>query len=286
MDFPQDLNKLYHYSSPAGLMGIVRSKSLWFTNIHYQNDIEEYTYAYKLTKQIVDSEYQGFGYNDYINGAVTAVFTFSLSENDDQLSQWRGYCPTGGFSFSFDSEQLEEVITDNGLTLQKCIYDKQEQIAYIKAKIIGFTPAEWAKALEEHEQGNSSRYYNCHRSIREMPKALAQAAAIMKHEKFGEEAEWRLIKTYFDVRADIFTLNGNQTLFFKRDTIKFREAKDILIPYVEIPLVKNKEADPLKLSTIVVGPGPRQDLALQSCTYLGHDLHAITKVSLVPYRNW
>ena len=36
---------LYHYTSPAGLLGIVKSRSLWASGIHYLNDSSEYRHA-------------------------------------------------------------------------------------------------------------------------------------------------------------------------------------------------------------------------------------------------
>ena len=48
---------LYHYSSTSGLLGMIKSKSIWMSNIRYQNDIEEYKYIFYLTNEILKTEY-------------------------------------------------------------------------------------------------------------------------------------------------------------------------------------------------------------------------------------
>lgn len=50
-DRPQSI--LYHYTSLAGVMGIVRSKSLWATEIKYLNDADELIYLGKCIRSAI-----------------------------------------------------------------------------------------------------------------------------------------------------------------------------------------------------------------------------------------
>ncbi len=107
-------NILYHYTSLDGLLGIIKDKAIWATNILYLNDASEINYSKRL---LID---QIYAYKndilmdkesiyklkfidkliDNINEYITdkehsGFFVCSFSEKKDLLSQWRGYCPEG-----------------------------------------------------------------------------------------------------------------------------------------------------------------------------------------------
>jgi len=62
-----------------------------------------------------------------------ASLVFSFSQNPDQLSQWRGYCPTAnGYALGFYSKVLEQSHQNEGLSfLAPCIYDETKQAELI-----------------------------------------------------------------------------------------------------------------------------------------------------------
>ena len=37
--------KLYHYTNSEGLIGIIKDRALWATNLHFLNDAEEFNFA-------------------------------------------------------------------------------------------------------------------------------------------------------------------------------------------------------------------------------------------------
>jgi hypothetical protein len=45
--------RLYHYTSQSGLLGILSAKTLWATRIQYLNDSTEFAYALGLLKNSV-----------------------------------------------------------------------------------------------------------------------------------------------------------------------------------------------------------------------------------------
>jgi hypothetical protein len=45
---------LYHYTSQAGLIGIVKSMKLWATSIRYLNDSREYNHDRDLLLSVID----------------------------------------------------------------------------------------------------------------------------------------------------------------------------------------------------------------------------------------
>jgi hypothetical protein len=58
------------------------------------------------------------------------VFVGSLSEAGDKLSQWRGYCPTGGgFSIGLSPDLIMRQAAKQDFQLVKCEYSLKEQTA-------------------------------------------------------------------------------------------------------------------------------------------------------------
>src|SRR4051812_23543549 len=101
---------LCHYTNGQGFLGIVGSREFWATHIYYLNDHTEYQYAYERTQGLIEritvlrelaaqapelhSAIMG-GLRPYRRGRPVAIFVVSLTENWDDLSQWRGYTSPG-----------------------------------------------------------------------------------------------------------------------------------------------------------------------------------------------
>lgn len=284
---------IYHYTSQKGLLGIVTSKKIWATNIQYLNDETELTYAIELTREEVQkliNKLQGkdielleeiarrldtatwAGYD-----SSTSIYVCSFSTECDQLSQWRGYCPDGnGFSIGFDfsRQPLIDLIKEQGFTLCKCKYKVEEQLDLVKQLM--------TKALDTFHQTHLGLLQD------QIVQALAtinfnieflRLAPQIKHPKYSEENEWRLI---------------SGPILVDNPRVKFREGKSMIIPYFEFNLVK--ENDPLHLQEIWIGPTKYWQLSRASLQTLlvasqvkGPDIIAgkfrpEVKITEIPYR--
>jgi len=295
---------LYHYSSPGGFLGIVKSKSIWMSNIRYQNDIEEYKYIFELTKKILKEEYD---YPDELNISssyiVPPIFTFSLSAKKDLLSQWRGYCPKGGYSFTFDKKQLADTIEEHKLEIYNCIYDIDLQTQIIKEKVIGFSVAEWKQALFG-ERTTDISYHQ-----RNLWINASNLSPLLKHPSFKEEAEWRIIKNFsidspfttsldehqafsgYNIRTEkrLYPEGRVKDDYSGSEFINYREGRDTLIPYLTIPIAKSElsQEQLVRFSDVIVGPGLQQQLAVVACRALLNseaEAGASVSYSKIPYR--
>jgi hypothetical protein len=96
---------LYHYTTQSGLLGILKSDSLWATKIHYLNDASEYQLAFDLATDVLRRLSKGEKstrkrrkVNCLLDNLTTIesmnVCVCSFSAQRDLLSQWRAY--TGG----------------------------------------------------------------------------------------------------------------------------------------------------------------------------------------------
>jgi len=274
---PPAPNLLYHYTNVAGLHGIVNSKSLWATQIQYMNDAKEYGHAVELAMQEADKlkpSYQGTDDEHFIAAILKAektlsgarTFIFSLTEEPDLLSQWRAYCPSGGFSVGFPFSELLSLATSQGFKLAPCVYDEVEQRRIISRviddalKVFQSRKGSIELELLAIDVFSKTFYGNFH-----------HAAVALKHPSFFEEREWRLIGGPFP---------------YNRNGSRWRPKESMLIPYLEFTLAQ--ATNPVPISEVYVGPSPNQSLLYDSAQFflLNQGLQAPIniKASAVPYR--
>jgi hypothetical protein len=295
-----DPSILYHYTSQKGLLEIVNSKTIWATNIYYLNDSLEYEYAVKLIQEVID-EYlaplppvrtpgrglPSSGDKDDLESikrillesakqmlsAFTSschVYVCSFSEEGDQLSQWRGYCPNGnGFSVGFGTSHLIAQMAKSSLDLVQCIYNKSEQVEIVK-NIIDKLISDLE--LDAGKSADIKKDFLVEALSKIIPQSVGNLLSIMprlKHETFHEEKEWRFVN-----------------IFFGSEPVHFREGKSMIIPHIVIPLAENEE--PNKIDRIIIGPTPHQQLAQKAVQLLmeSNKIKCEVELSKTPYRTW
>ncbi len=120
---------IFSYTDAQGLLGIVKSRTLWATDYRYLNDSSEFLYARSLIEDVVaeankeappgsvkavlrDTVLSGLDKNS-IGDQTNVQFLVCFSESRDQLSQWRGYCKVGdGYSLGFDGKTLRKIFNE------------------------------------------------------------------------------------------------------------------------------------------------------------------------------
>jgi len=246
---------LYHYTSVAGLQGIITSQSFYATVVHYLNDSQEFRHALSHASHFLvrqansasDSHYKAFLLSlaqslELIEDLNICVF--SLTAEADLLSQWRAYCPPGsGYSMGFRSDGIQRILGAQGLTLGPCTYNEAEQQELVYEVIetaiapygtterpAGATPEEFAR-----------------RVIPDLFRGLSKVAPFVKHPSFAEEREWRIV---------------SETIFNDHPLIGYRPGRLMLMPYLTIKLSDRPEE--LPLADIVVGPTPHASLAMNA----------------------
>jgi hypothetical protein len=254
-------SKLYHYTSTEAFRCIVEYKKLWATDAFYMNDNQEILHALTLcqtrcefkAKETSDREL------DFLNRLhrelhfqktnQTHIFTVSFSESRDQLSQWRAYTRNGGYALSFKGSVLSHVAKDQGYLIAKCIYEEEQKLELIDEFLSDRTKESVTK-----------------QDIDLLAVIAANdflvIAAMMKHQGFAEEREWRLIST--SSRDDT-------------SHVKYRSVARYLIPYLEvsispdvIPQIDGRRKF-IGIDEILVGPAPEPELSWRSCMQLLYD---------------
>jgi Protein of unknown function (DUF2971) len=272
---------LFHYTSLEGLLGILESKSIWATNILYLNDVSELSYALGLLKEQIRNIQKGLGNvlmheylffqilreliedEDFIPSGRLGYYVCSFSQEEDLLSQWRGYCPKGvGVSLGFKFSKLRECAQSYGFLIKRCIYNENKQLDQLRK--LSNSTLKQIKRIVTKEKEKKLRL--------DFILKFIKLAPIFKHPKFEEEREWRIIAG----------LKSEAT-----KSIKFRPGQSMIIPYIEIRLPRDGEN--LYINKIVIGPTHERKLSKASIEYLLRSKKVKfdeVQYSTIPYRNW
>jgi hypothetical protein len=272
------------------LKGILESRCLFASQIHFLNDTQEFKYSFDILKKLtpefkdrlqkkraipvppLDTEesldlfYRTIEriYFEFDVLTRMPVCVFSFSPCGDLLSQWRGYCPSnGGYSIGFRPELLIPWLKSNKLLLEPCIYDKTKQEAIIREEIV--------KKGDDLIKKLSAEPDNLENIMQKVTinfvMEFSRIASKLKHPAFNEECEWRIISE---------PIENNRMSFGLR--------KSIFLPYLELSFAN---VEPFPIDEIIVGPALEQRLAHSSLQQflLKKDLKQVAiKESTTPYR--
>lgn len=277
---------LYHYTSLAGVKGIVDTGYLRATEIRYFSDAAEMKHAVDFLSEGI-SFFEGFGKSnqtlldqlrEWISHRLTAghmLYVGCFTPNGNHLSQWRSYCPTAkGVSLGFDAAKLSTSATSQRWQLGKCIYDPNEQ-----NKIVETILGEIERLAEERgENTDRSKRHpaNSFHDIFERIEAdLLLVAALLKHPAFREEQEWRLVSPVITNYVEA--------------PIEYREGPSMLVPYMNFCLPEAPDRR-LDIEHAFLGPTPNANISMESLSNYLSKSGASPRQGLascqIPYRPW
>jgi len=284
--------QVYHYTSPKGLIGILKNKTIWATNIRYLNDFNELHEASNAAESILSDMLNSASGSENgllkkmfenVGTAASRYYVSSFSADGDSLSQWRAYCPpTGGYALGIPSAQLATLAEKKEWLFVKCVYKPSKRDSIIREVIEDF--------LEQYRNGLIDDGYLNKLNFGDLDEYqsniasrfqlyIAKIGGVIKNKAFKDEQEWRLIS------PSIIEDNKN---------IDFRDGASCVVPYYKF-LLKTEDNpnlvqfgdDELKL---IVGPTPQMNNeAKQAAQYILTKYLGISKghiLSEIPYRVW
>jgi hypothetical protein len=174
-------------------------------------------------------------------------FTFSMTEVEDSLDQWRGYCPKGGCCISFEREQFNKFIKNNKLKLAEIQYVEEftKEFDDEISNVVGSHPDEERERLKSQFPAYTKNLENKLHSLSYQAADLHGHAPFFKHNAFSGEKEWRLV--------------FNEVINYKN--LDFRDGINTLLPYIKLPLVENKDEEDVKIHRVIIGPTSRPELS-------------------------
>ena len=199
---------LFHYTTPAGLVGILRSGKLWAS--HYTSlsgDTNEGEYARQLLAQSVARRIAGDfpepprSTSDWVerirwqvlgtdDGGLPDAHVLCLTEHEDYPNQWRLYGASGGgFAIGLDTRlfKLEE-----NVEMERVIYDLGDQVATFEDVLLA-AGASLSSVVGADLYDPDVTWRLTAAGTGAVRGCVAAAASVFKAPPFREEAEWRVI---------------------------------------------------------------------------------------------
>ena len=131
---------LYHYTTTAGLKGIIEDKAFWLTHQNYVNDTTEGKYGNELIRKWLkdrinsDLAMETIAYIEEVEKQfLIQSFVCCFCEQGDLLSQWRGYTEGSGYALGLSYPLLKKIPKEHSqmsktmIRLGKVIYEKDAQ---------------------------------------------------------------------------------------------------------------------------------------------------------------
>lgn len=277
---------LFHYTTAAGLIGILTSGQIWSTAYYCTNDESElttgqgilrplfYQEAHRL-REAGDRRVQIFAnrgvdidhYADHFEKAIAGTALSQLctyitcffrpSDKEDfihgLLSQWRAYGYDGGYALHFNRSKLQKMLDSFG-DGESFEYDLQD-VHYspdnsLKAEVLSHKDAFLAafhEYLDDLAQPLNFEKRSRPSPIHSLPGGPLEAyLSYISHTKNHHFAEER--ETRLSITQFVPAKKGCQPVsYFNRD--------GLVIPYVRSPKDRLDILDCLEW--VVVGPGPR-----------------------------
>lgn len=254
---------LYHYCSNQSFLSILKSKSIWLSELSLSNDYMEGQWVrhvfslYCKDKEVDDTVVDKLlPHLDRFLSGITGS-GFCLSEEGDMLSQWRGYADNGGgVSIGFKQEYLEGLNEKNpderyGFRLHKVEYDLERQKKQIQPNMDEILKYVEQGALNLHVGMGSILFEPDEEKMKEQRALFINMGQrfllfirdiyTIKNPAFVEENEWRLVS--IGVKPEVMD-NSHEHM-------NFRARGERIVPYIEVPLMPSDE---VPFAEIVLGP--------------------------------
>jgi hypothetical protein len=280
---------LYHYTSMEAFISILNSGQIRATHIRYLNDLSEAEWMWQAVLELLQKQTvtEAKDRADRAAGIIAAIdqrhqqneFVASFSENGDDLTQWRAYCPGGaGLSIGFNTAALST-----------------QWVADPKCQDPAFVGSALRKVRYLNEQGEAKLFNELDSMVRLSPSIqrgidgqpvtteqfvtawLSTVATAYKHPAFAAESEWRLVFS-----------KPHKPMPYQR----FRPGKSSLVPYIEAILnldTQSRRSVSYMIDRVVIGPTPSPRLAEEALkaafASFGHP-EVQVEVSKIPFRHW
>ena len=290
--------ELAHYTSSAGLKGILESRTLWASHARFLNDSREFEYfldvrCKKLMEDAINTAYQDGkielnGYDDHGNKLtpeeiaqheaqvltsaariVTATYEepylFSFCgtieprvARDGLLSQWRAYGLDGGYALIFDTRQLEQRLAEEAKLF--CYQHMSiSNVHYYHEGADTGDAAEEIRKAEETLRGGVLRFYR-----KREPSILDEVYASVRYlcclfKHWGFHEEHEVRVVAIPAHESLYSEAGSDTQLEPRKPTQFFLRNGCLVPYIELLRDRGDRGDKGLLPIKEILVGPHRD---------------------------
>jgi hypothetical protein len=256
------VDKLFHYCSTESFLKLVQGRKLWLSALKLSNDTMEGRLVTKTVMRLAERDRLDLDAQHGLSESLLFIerffegLGFCLSEEDDLLSQWRGYADNAqGVAIGFSRTYLEKLATSTrtepspGFSLHKVEYETQRHEEMVEAtyrelktltdtgvfKKRGYSIILDTRSPEE-VAADDKKIELAHRDM--LVKLLEFLSPLyeMKSRAFREEKEWRLVSLFIPAGTD---------------DCKFRASRGRIVPFRSFEL---KQRDEPAITDVVLGP--------------------------------
>lgn len=256
---------LYHYTSNAAFLSIIKNRELWATDLTLSNDRLEGGWIRKILCDNWASNTKTKAHMNVLTELLDRIYTITgavgvcLSTEGDSLSQWRGYADdAAGVCIGFEDEYLRTLSPPEndpyGVVLRQIIYDPKNQVqslsdflriveedienGALKATVEHSFATQLLFPISDEEREKIERAYRafCFRFL-----LLVSEFYVLKNPAFNEEKEWRLISHF--LKEECGPSKGDLK------SLEYIAKADRIVPVRKIP-IPGKNA----IKRLVLGP--------------------------------
>jgi hypothetical protein len=271
---------LYHYTSAAGIISILKSSELWFTKWNCLNDASEYKIVHSLIENCLSEfaddndfvdlirNYNSFELSTKNNGEIWNtehnIFIASFSSAQDRLNMWNYYTKSAesdGYSIQFDNIAFQANKEHYSITVSSVIYDEIQQKELVKSLLHELYDSYQNKDLSQKGVDD-----------RDMIMAhlydlvVSNIGYLLKHAAFKDEEE---------VRALLYLEKDSENI------IQYRASNGTIIPYIAVNFDKNS------ISEIMLSPSLANKNAIMGLRDFKNNQKCDFRISQsnIPFRN-
>lgn len=132
-------SSVFHYTSLEAAVAILRTHTVWCSNVSYSNDPAENAYGHNVLLETVKKD-RDFAFAGLLKAIATVdCYATSFSADPDLLPQWRAYCANGrGVALGVDVDVL---LKRRRMFFSRIEYDPSQQQQLIRNVMNVFRPA-------------------------------------------------------------------------------------------------------------------------------------------------
>lgn len=260
---------LYHYCSNASFVEIVKSRSIWLSELTLSSDYLEGKWIREVFRQVCESLDASELIIEQLLDPLDITINFwrglgfCMSAKPDVLSQWRGYAEDGtGVSIGFPKDYLMQIKNQLSegedkilsiIGLSEITYDLEKQKNEIRPSVQSIMRCVERGALRrggsliiaDEPNDKKERREKARKDMMEVFGSLFLLLFSLKNPAFKEELESRLLTWIPHIDADRHDFPYLRTL-------QTRARGNHIVPYFELPLLETELA---AIDEVWLGPG-------------------------------
>ena len=262
--FPLCLPPLFHYTTGAGLIEIIKSGELRSTHVNCLNDASEWLYSRARLRARVNQKLASplspkakFLLEKITTELRTPLlgiwpwFVSCFTEDGDDLSQWRAYgSGEGGYAIEFDSVHLRALSHHDQVILGNVKYDEKLQDSFFD-DLLNHTITFFLDGIKKRRAPTTEEWMS--EFLLCWSWHVAMFAPLIKHPKFCGEREWRLLYPFQDEAIP---------------RMRYLQRSSMMTKHVPLRLMMRDGEPRLPLKGVVVGPCRHKEISRLSVSDL------------------